>query len=117
MKKILVIGVLVIVSSLTFADDKCEEMNDILENRLEITFENSLGKDADIDIAMYENYADVEIEYDGKEIPKKVNAEKVSQEIAKFIEGNSKATDVSVTFKVDPLFGDEKIVYTKSFNK
>lgn len=115
MKKILLIGAMAVLSSLTFAGDSHDSKNDIIENRLEVNFQNKLGKDAEIDVEIYNEDANVEIEYDGSSVPKTVNMETLSKEIANFVKAESKATDIFVSFKVDPMFGEDKVVYAKSF--
>ena len=115
MKKLLLIGAFAVISSFTFADG--DSAGDIMEDRLEINFMNTLGKDADIDMNIFNKKANIEIEYDGKSIPESVDVELVSEEIATFVSEETDATDIFITFKVDPVFGDEEVVYSKTFKK
>lgn len=117
MKKILLMGAFVIISSLSFADGNDNTRDDIIENRIEVNFMDTLGNEADIDVEIYGQKANVAVEYDTSTLPDTLTVEDVASDIADFIASETGVNDVFVTFSVDPLFGDDEIVYSETFKK
>lgn len=115
MKKILLVVALTVVSSLTFANDQ-ESRGDILETRLEHTFQNKYGNNIDFDLTIYNADANVEIELEG-DLPKNVSVNQVAKEVADYVATEAGAKNIFVTVEKEALFGEDEVLLTKTFKR
>ncbi|MEG0514171.1 MAG: hypothetical protein RR523_09335 [Cetobacterium sp.] len=116
MKKILVL--MTLVSSFLFA----KGVDDILENRIEneLKMKNIIqisNYNVDYDADVYENQMNLEIEFDGVKEPKldynnvALEAVTASRKIAPNIDS------IYVVIKFDPVMGEDKVLFSKTYSK
>ncbi|MEG0234701.1 hypothetical protein [Cetobacterium sp.] len=116
MKKILVL--MTLVSSFLFA----KGVDDILENRIEneLKMKNIIqisNYNVDYDADVYENQMNLEIEFDGVKEPKldynniALEAVTTSRKVAPDLD------NIYVVIKFDPVMGEDKILFSKTYSK
>ena len=116
MKKILVL--MTLVSSFLFA----KEADDILEDRIknELKMKNIIqisNYKVDYDVDVYGNQMNLEIEFDGVKEPKldynniALEAITASRKVAPDLD------NIYVVIKFDPVMGEDKILFSKTYSK
>ncbi len=112
------IALMTLVSSLLFA----KGINDILEDRIEneLVLKNVIQVSnyrVDYDVDIYGNQMNLEVEFDGMNEPKldynniALKAVEASRSVAPDID------DIYVVIKFDPMVGEDKILFSKTYSK
>lgn len=116
MKKILIL--MALVSSFLFAKGVDDILEDRIENELKVkNIAQVSNYKVDYDVDVYGNQMNLEIEFDGVKEPKlnygsvALEAVEISRKIAPNIDS------IYVVIKFDPVIGEDKVLFSKTYSK
>lgn len=116
MKKILVL--MTLVSSFLFAKGADDILEDRIENELKMKNIIQISNyKVDYDVDVYGNQMNLEIEFDGTKEPKldynniALEAVTTSRKVAPDLD------NIYVVIKFDPVMGEDKILFSKTYSK
>lgn len=122
MKKIfLLLGLLCSLSLGVFAFDgkagASETKNEVLEERIEIYLEQQYRNQlkAEYDVDLYKEKANIEVEIKSFKNKSEKDLENIANEINDYIRENTEVTDLFITFEKESVFGEDKLLYSKTF--
>lgn len=114
MKKLILISLM--LSSLSFANNGEDILEDRVENQLKVNLSKILDYNVDYDVDIFQDKMNVEIEIEGLKEPI-IDCDKVSQIILSSIKENApESKDINITIKYDKPIGEDEILFNKRFN-
>lgn len=106
---------LLILSSVAFASNQEEILEDRVENNLMINLSKELKYDIDYDVDIFQDKMNVELEIEGLREPK-IDCEKVSKDVLDIVKKDvPDIKDIDITIKYDQPIGEDKILFNKRF--
>lgn len=116
MKKVLIL--MVLISSFLLAKESNDILEDRIENELKVKNIAQLSNyKVDYDVDIYGNQMNLEIEFDGMKEPKLdynsigTKLVDISRDLAPEID------DVYIVIKFDPMVGEDKVLFSKTYSK
>lgn len=116
MKKFLILTTL--VSSFLFAEGTDNVLEERIENELAIkNIIQASNYTIDYDVDIYGNQMNLEIEFDGIKEPK-LNYNNIALKLVDISRNiASQVNDIYVVVKFDPVIGEDKILFSKTYSK
>lgn len=116
MKKVLIL--MTLISSFLLAKEPNDILEDRIENELKVKNIAQLSNyKVDYDVDIYGNQMNLEIEFDGMKEPKLdyssigTKLVDISRDLAPEID------DIYIVIKFDPMVGEDKILFSKTYSK